>query len=257
MEGVESPEPTRDRPRSNEPAAVGPRRRGTKRPRRDQVSYVAVGLLVALALTIVSRLTTAPEGHPPRRDPRPTLRSARGRTASTHRSVHDVAPPKSDVDRIARSERSISDDPTRAAISTTTKGAPSIPTTSTTPTPETTTTISPAPSPTTTTPPPSLTTADGPLEYSGVLSYPEDIATSIPFSSESGVAAVRVTWRGGGELVASLRCPGAEDSAPGAHGISISIDGSPGTCAVAIALGSGVRARVAYTGSGLAPGPRG
>ncbi len=130
---------------------------------------------------------------------------------------------------------------------------PSVPTMSTVPS-VTAAAPSLAPSSTTTSVPSSPTPmAPGSLQYSGVLSYPEDIATSIPFTSPSGVAAVRVTWHGGSELVAALRCRGAHDSVPGTHGISISIDGSPGACAVAIALASGVRSHVAYAVSVLTP----
>lgn len=100
--------------------------------------------------------------------------------------------------------------------------------------------------PTTATTEPTTTTTPGLWNYSGVLSYPDDVATSIPFSSASGLAAARVTWSGGEELVAYLRCPGAHESAPGTHGVSISIDGSPGNCVVSVALGPGVRSRVAY-----------
>jgi hypothetical protein len=227
--------------------------RADKRPRRDFVTWVALGLLVVVVLAIVTKTTTVATHDPRRADGRAHLHSPLHLHHSDHvSSTRDPTAGREPLTTgIVKKHRSTSRSITDPAAST-----PKPPSTSTTlPLPTTTTSTEPE-HPSTTTPPPPTTappTTSGQLQYSGTLSYPEDVGTSIPFSSSSGIAAVRVTWSGGDELVASLRCRGAHDSAPGTHGISISIDGAPGACDAAIALGSGVRSRVAYTITVLAP----
>jgi hypothetical protein len=229
-----------------------PARRG-ERAHRDFVTWVALGLLVVVVLAIVTKTTTV------------TTHDARRADGSTDRHsplhLHHSDHLASRADPSTKGRRSLTTGVVKQhgspSRSRTTAKPPS--TSTTLPLPTTTTSTEPEHQSTTTWPPPttppttSPTTTSGQLQYSGTLNYPEDVATSIPFSSSSGIAAVRIAWSGGDELVASLRCRGAHDSAPGTHGISISIDGAPGACAAEIALGPGVRSRVAYAMTVLAP----
>jgi hypothetical protein len=216
------------------PGTGSGRPRSESRSRRELVTWVALGLLVAIVLTILSRTAVAPardaQQTPPRhRTHAPSIEaSSTGHPLAAGQIATTQARPGSPTDR---------------------GRGPTVPT-STTPT--TTTSIART-RPTITTVPATNPTVPGPLQYSGSLSYPSDVATSIPFSSPSGVAATRITWPGGDELVASLRCRGAHDSAPGTHGISISIDGFPGGCVVTVALGPGDRSRVNYAITVLVP----
>jgi hypothetical protein len=201
--------------------AERPRRHGREgQPRRGLVSLTSFGLLAAVGLTVVSRATTS-AAHDAQRDG--TRLSVGTRSHHVHSTRHHTAATHKHAAGTVQALPSVPKSKLRG------------PTTSTIRTPSTTTTTSVAP-PTTTTEPPTTTSTPDLLNYSGVLRYPDDVAASIPFSSATGVAATRITWSGGEELVASLRCRGAHDSAPGTHGISISIDGSPGTCVVAVAL---------------------
>lgn len=206
-------------------------------PRRGFVSWTSFGLLFAVGLTVVSRATTSAV-HDAQRDG--ARLSVRARSHHVHSERHQTAATHKHTSIVVHAHHSV------------TKSNLSGPTTTTTPSPSATTTTSAAP-PTTTTEPPTTTSTPDLLNYSGLLRYPNDVATSIPFSSATGVAATRITWSGGEELVASLRCRGAHDSAPGTHGISISIDGSPGTCVVSVALGPGIRSQVAYAITVLTP----
>lgn len=226
-------------PGSEEAPLARPRRgRVARRPRRDLVTWVALGLLVAVVLAIVSKTTTTTHD-PPHADTRPTLPSRSDHIArrpdppATRHPLRTVSPPTRRPD----SQPTATDPPTPATT---------VPATQTT-----TSTVARPPGTTE----PSSTPSQ--LQYSGVLNYPRDVATSIPFSAPDGVAAARITWSGGVELIGTLRCRGADDSAPGQHGISISIDGSPGTCTVAISLAPGVRAQVAYAVTVFTPGDAG
>jgi hypothetical protein len=80
-----------------------------------------------------------------------------------------------------------------------------------------------------------------------VLRYPDDIATSFPFASVSGIALVRALWRGGEMLKMTLTCGRATTSGAGAHGVSLVVSGRPGPCTVAIAFGANERGSVSYT----------
>lgn len=237
-------EPSHPRPKGGKDTSetAVPRRRGRRTERwrrRDLVTWVALGLLVAIVLGILSKATTAP--HSSRHvDARRAFGSSSPRvTSAGDAPTANVAPPR----RAETKGRSDS----RPAVSD--------PTTTMTTAPSTSTTLKASAAQATAVPPPTTSPATSDqLRYSGALEYPDDIASSIPFASKSGVVAVRVNWSDGNELVASLRCPGAHESAPGTHGISISLDGSPGTCVVSIALGPGVRAHVAYVVTVLADG---
>ena len=163
-----------------------------------------------------ARRSRAGDRRGPRRRPReirdaPTTRGSRFTTRTTS-NRHATRAARNRTPRTAAAQRHLHDsnsgttDPP-ASISPTTTTSPAATTTTTT-----TTTIEP---PRTTTPTKSSSTrqtAPDLLQYSGALTYPEDVATSIPFSSADGIAAARVTWSGGAELVASLRCRGAHDS---------------------------------------------
>lgn len=231
------PSEPRPTPRLTEPDRSGDsgpsRLRGGGRPRRDLVTWVALGLLVAVALAIVSRTTTATPHDSQRTETKQSLHRSH-KVESTRDPRTKEREPRTAIaqDHLHGSNWALTDPP--ATTSTTTTIVP----------PRTTTPTKPSPT---------RPTASDLLQYSGALTYPEDVATSIPFSSPNGVAAARITWSGGDELVASLRCRGAHDSAPGTHGISISIDGSPGGCVVAVALAPGVHAPVAYAITVLSP----
>jgi hypothetical protein len=217
--------------------------RSPRRARRDHVTWVALGLLVVVALAVVSRASTDdPRTHDGasahHRHDRADLVSNDDPATTT--SASTPAP----LGRKFATSKSPAHDPTTSTSTTTS-------TTTTTTTTTTSTTAAPATT-TTTTPAPQRSTA-GSLQYHGTLSYPSDVATSIPFVSRTGLAAARATWSNGEDLTASLRCRGASESAPGRHGISISVDGAPGTCVVSIALANGARGSVSYTIAVLVP----
>lgn len=80
-----------------------------------------------------------------------------------------------------------------------------------------------------------------------MLRYPDDIATSFPFASPSGIASVRALWRGGEALEMTLGCGRATTSGSGARGLSLVVAGRPGSCTVSIALAGSQRGSVSYT----------
>jgi hypothetical protein len=86
-----------------------------------------------------------------------------------------------------------------------------------------------------------------------MLRYPDDIETSIPFASASGLAAVRASWSGGEALEITLGCGSVVTSGASTHGISLVVAGKPGPCTVSISLGPGQRGTVAYTLQGRVP----
>jgi hypothetical protein len=201
-----------------------------RRSRHDLVAWIAFGLLVVPALAVVSRTTTS-TGHDAQRNG--TRLPVGDRSRHVLSTPHQATAPQGHKSVVVDKNRH---EPKSASTGTTTSTTSPLATTTTT------TLVAPP----TTTEPPTPTSTPAVLNYSGVLRYPNDVATSIPFSSATGVAATRITWSGGEELVASLRCRGAHDSAPGTHGISISIDGAPGACVVEVALGPRIRSKVRY-----------
>jgi hypothetical protein len=222
--------------------ASGPPSLGAGRRRRDRVVWVALSLVVATALSVVAR-SVGP--------PRPV-------TAAHHPQHAAQAVPTSrpaGTTKTGRANRRRHDDPKPSP--TTTSSLPANTTTATTPT---TTTAVPATTATTTAEvrpatAPSRTrdtkrrdrrSATTPA-LAGMLRYPDDIETSIPFTSASGLAAVRASWRGGEALKITLGCGSVVTSGSGTHGLSLVVAGKPGVCTVSISLGPGQRGTVAYT----------
>ncbi len=248
-----------DEPRRGDPARrpsglpVPPPSSPAALPRRprDLVAWVALGLAVTTVLTLVARASL---------DPRPD----RGARAPASARALPAATPDSTA-LLPTKDRARPDAPT--GTTTTVAATPavrlrqSVATTSTTiPAPAdpgesspTTSTATPPPSgpdtsdrvasdPTGTTGSPAASTG-----FSGVLRYPEDVATSFPFNSPSGLAAVRAQWQGGEALEMTLGCGQAVTTGGGTHGISLVVAGRPGPCTISIAFGSGEHETVGYT----------
>lgn len=208
----------KDGTRGSEPADDSGR---GARPRRELVGWIALGLLVAVVLTVLSRSSVVSgTTHPKRQttsDKAAQHNSSSRETTTDPRAATSASP--------ARSSSTASLKTVKAATTTTT------PSTTSTTTSTTTTTVA---------------RATGPTSLAGTLAYPSDLATTYPFTSPSGLAAVRVRWGGGSELDARLHCPGATTSAPGAHGISLSVTGRAGRCSITVSLASGTRTSVSY-----------
>jgi hypothetical protein len=224
---------------------VAPRRR------RDLVAWVALGLAVATALTLVARASFDPQ-------------TGRGRTTSADTRGHTTT--STPVAQLTKKDPAHRDLP----IDTTARTLAESPTTAVprpVPTTPATIVVSTEPSttdPTTTTSLPrpaspaapdrsaSHPTATAALAatnpgVSGVLRDPDDIATTLPFTSPSGLAAVRALWQGGATLEVTLRCGAAATSGTGKHGISLVVAGQPGSCSVSIGLTSDEIGTVDYT----------
>ncbi|MGP8163251.1 MAG: hypothetical protein ACLQAN_05660 [Acidimicrobiales bacterium] len=210
--------------------SVSPPGATTPRRRHDLVAWVALGLVVATALTLVARESVAPIGRV---------------ATTTHSRQHVTSSPKTTpsarLTASGRPHRHARPHPKLTA-------AHPVPTTAVTPTPST--------APASTTPsstsrvsspqggaPPAATTSG----LSGVLRYPGDIATTFPFASPSGIASVRALWSGGEALEMTLGCGQAVTSGAGTHGISLVVAGHPGSCTVSIAFGPGQHGAVPYT----------
>jgi hypothetical protein len=215
---------------------------GAGRRRRDLVAWVALSLVVATVLCVVARSVGPPRaltrahhpGHAAQAVPTSRPAGTTG-TGSAHRRHHNDPKP-----------------------STTTTS--SLPADTTIPTATTTTTVVPATTPTTTAetrPAAASSRARGTRRrhrrsatstaLAGTLRYPDDIETSIPFTSASGLATVRASWRGGEALQIALGCGSVVTSGAGTHGLSLVVAGTPGPCTVSVSLGPDQRGTVAYT----------
>ena len=200
------------------------------RSRHELVGWIALGLVVAVVLSVVSRssvLSGTTHAYRPseaakiRATPADGLRNAR--SATTRRQAPAPTTKNASVKSThRRTEKPVVSEPSPSVLTID----------STTPT-----TALKAP----------RAQVDAPLIFSGTLGYPNDLASTLPFSSSSGIAAVRISWTGGSELDARLHCRGTTTSAPGAHGISLSVSGSPGPCAVTVSLAPGTRTTVPFS----------
>ena len=212
-------------------ATANPRRR------RDLVAWIALGLVVATVLTVVARVSVAPPRH----------------LAATKPAHQTASLPETSSTTVPVVHKHVRDHVRTDPGSTQSAPEPTNPIEVTAPvTTVTTSTTLPGPRPSA---PKSLAAGTAtPTPLSGELRYPADIATSFPFTSSNGLAAVRATWLGGQALEMTLGCGAAVTSGGGTHGISLVVDGRPGTCTVSIALSPGQRGAVDYTLDVQVPG---
>jgi cytoskeletal protein RodZ len=214
------------------------------RRHRDLVAWIALGLVVATVLTVVARVSVAP----PRQ------------LAATKPAHQTASPPETPSTTILAAYKQARDhvrtqpEPTPSAPQPTNPAEVAAPVTTVT-----TSTTVPSPRPSVPSPRPSVpkSRAAGtatPTPLVGELLYPADIATSFPFTSSDGLAAVRATWLGGQSLEVTLGCGTAVTSGGGTHGISLVVAGRPGPCTVSIALSPGQHGAVDYTLAIRVPG---
>ena len=222
--------------------ASGPPSLGAGHRRRDLVAWVALSLVVATVLCVVARSVGPPHSVTAAHHPRHAAQAA-----PTSRPAG--------MTKTGRAPGRRHEDP---GPSTTTTS--SLPSATTVPTTVTTTTTVPITTATTTaevrpaTKSPRTRTTKRPgwravttPTLTGTLRYPDDIETSIPFASASGLAAVRASWRGSEALKITLGCGSVVTSGAGTHGISLVVAGKPGPCTVSLSLGPGQRGTVAYS----------
>ncbi len=227
-------EPTGCRPGEPEPSGPSsPSKTAASRRRRDLVGWVALGLTVTTALALVARASVEPQ------------RRSTGTTTTLERTTLTTTA----TTRLARTDTVHDQLPTTPKPSS----SETVPTVVVQPTVPVTVASTPdEPGPSTSVPhlPAPARPVSTPAEtpgLSGTLQYPDDVATSFPFTSSSGLAAVRATWSGGGALEMSLRCGSVTVSGTGTHGISLVVAGHPSSCTVSIALRPDQRGSVAYT----------
>jgi hypothetical protein len=274
-----------DRPRRGDPSRHLPGRSAPSSPslaepataprrRRDLVGWIALGLVVTTVLALLARVSVDPRGpdattapNRPRTSPANTVAPARLTTTERVPRLPAHQEPNTAVTMSSNPVQptdpvTVTAAPAGAATTEraqqlpadeepgTAGSAPGIPTRSTIPT--TTSSVSGTSG---------LSSSAGATsdsvgvagaspqttDLSGVLRYPDDIATSMPFASPSGLASVRASWRGGEALALTLGCGSAVTNGAGTHGVSLVVAGPPGSCAVSIALGPGQRGSVAYT----------
>jgi hypothetical protein len=207
------------------------------RSRHELVGWIALGLVVAVVLTVISRSSVV-SGTPIHPDRASALTKSRVPIVSARREHESrrTSHPRPTVGPTTK----IPPGTSTPARTTDRLGFDASPPGRTTETTTTTTT-------TTTTPTQTPRPQYAPSTISGTLEYPNDLASTFPFSSPTGIAAVQVSWNGGSELDARLHCQGATTSAPGAHGIALSVSGVPGQCSVTVSLAAGTRATVPFT----------
>ena len=177
----------------------------------------------------------------------------------TETRVRPPAPSASSIghDRHHTVERQPHSDPATPATTPSTlpvalTGTPppsTTPVTTSTTTTSTTTTVAPPTSTTTTTTTtlaaPRPTTTDDRTVWTDALSYPDDIATTFPFSALAGPVSASVHF-GAGTLELVLRCGRASSTVQGSSPLSTSLPSASGQCAVSLAEPFGASATVRF-----------
>lgn len=207
------------------------------RRHRDLVGWIALGLVVATVLTVVARVSVAQPRHLAAAKPAHQTASPPATTSTTILVAY----------KQARDHVRTEPEPTHSAPQPTNPVEVAAPVT-------TVTTSTTVPSPSPSVPKSAATGTASPTPLVGELHYPADIATSFPFTSSDGLAAVRATWLGGQSLEVTLGCGTAVTSGGGTHGISLVVAGRPGPCTVSIALSPGQHGAVDYTLAVRVPG---
>ncbi|HUY07457.1 MAG TPA: hypothetical protein VMU99_09385 [Acidimicrobiales bacterium] len=189
----------------------------TRRPGRDAVTWIALGLVVVSILIVTARHVGASKPRAP--SPKPTLHETSFRAATpAARSVGRADGPKRPPYGASRVQSSTSDLP---AVSTTT---------------EVTTTTSPSPS------------NSLPVLTNATLSYPGDVATTYPLSIKSGPVRATLTWHRGIELSLALTCGASEISRHSERGtIGVTMHRAGSDCLLEIARPSIAGPPVAYS----------
>lgn len=207
------------------------------RRHRDLVAWIALGLVVATVLTVVARVSVAPPRHLAATKPAHQTASWRETPSTTILATY----------KQARDHVRTEPGPTQSAPQPTNPVEVAAPVT-------TVTTSTTVPSPRPSVPKSRAAGTATPTPIVGELRYPADIATSFPFTSSDGLAAVHATWLGGQSLEVTLGCGTAVTSGGGTHGISLVVAGRPGPCTVSIALSPGQHGAVDYTLAVRVPG---
>jgi hypothetical protein len=200
--------------------------------RRDLTAWLALGLSIAAVMFVVARASTAT----PRPTATPTATPAPQRAAvSPHARTTGTA--ASDHGRVVAASHHSS------TAATKTKAASRTPTTPTTVVHMTTVSVPPSSSP---------DIADVNEQWTGVLSYPDDVATSYSFTTTGGSVTVTTTLGSGSRrLSSSLQCADAP-AVRASHAASTTIKATAGSCTydlqfVENAFQSGARASYRIT----------
>jgi hypothetical protein len=80
----------------------------------------------------------------------------------------------------------------------------------------------------------------------GVLSYPDDVASSFSFTTGPGAVLVTGTWSAKQSLSLSLRCPSGHLERDALNGTSASLVTTGGACSVSVAESLNGPRRVSY-----------
>jgi hypothetical protein len=227
--------------------ADAPVGRRPKRIRRDAMTWLALGLLVALVLAWTTRSNSSPH---PRAAGAPEGRTGPLTSSVSSSKDHGTAPAATST----TATTTVAGTGATRAPAASTSTPSSLPPTTVTPTTRAPIATSRAPrTAVSTTLPVSTRNAgqiDPPIETeseNGQLSYPDDVATEPhPIATGTGAFVVTGSWTPGSHLELALKCGTATTSATGSTGATVELATLAGSCGIRISLPFGPQPAATY-----------